>query len=232
MLLSQTGTFLVLFISRRPIFECLSCWGWGGEKKNQLRQSVFLSPQVQFDFKDKVFQMEASRNSLGGGLWNNPGPRQYSKDTQDMLQCKLMAFLSSHKGDECLFVCVRACVCRCLKCFELHFFSPLVFSDDAGIQAYQPAEKTDHGLPPKWVGDAREMHYCTILRTLMSHTHFSIFLRRNIPTTDLCLPLACSPLCACNCPEAPVSQASETQRRGLLLWGRLCQRKVLSWSHK
>lgn len=83
--------------------------------------------------------MEASRNSIRGGLWNNPGPRQYSKDTQDMLMCELMAFLSRHNGDEC--VCVRRCFWGAN--------SLLVFSDDAGIQAYQPAEKTDHQLPPK-----------------------------------------------------------------------------------
>lgn len=63
---------------------------------------MFLSPQVQFDFKDKLLLMEASRNRIRGGLWNNPGPRQYSKDTQDMLMCELVAFLS-YKGDECVF---------------------------------------------------------------------------------------------------------------------------------
>lgn len=53
--------------------------------------------------------MEASGNSIRGGLWNRPGPRQYSKDTQDMLMCELMAFLSSRKGEEYVCMCVRRC---------------------------------------------------------------------------------------------------------------------------
>lgn len=35
------------------------------------------------------------------------------------------------------------------KSFELRLFPPLVFSDDAGIQAYPPAEKAAHRLPPE-----------------------------------------------------------------------------------
>lgn len=53
-----------------------------------LQKSVFQGSKVQMDLKENLPQMEASRNRVRGGLWNMPGPRQYSKDTQDMLKCE------------------------------------------------------------------------------------------------------------------------------------------------
>ncbi|XP_029707355.1 UPF0193 protein EVG1 isoform X1 [Takifugu rubripes] len=48
------------------------------------------------DFKENLLQMEASRNRVRGGLWNMPGPRQYSKDTQDMLKLMMQESRLTH----------------------------------------------------------------------------------------------------------------------------------------
>lgn len=128
---------------------------------------MFLSPQVQFDFKDKLLLMEASRNRIRGGLWNNPGPRQYSKDTQDMLMCELVAFLS-HKGDECVFGVVVKTV----------FYVVLILYP--GFQWWcrnpgLPTCRKDGSLTASKVGlRGCGMHYYTILRTLETYSflHF------------------------------------------------------------
>lgn len=84
------------------------------------------------DFKENLLQMEASRNRVRGGLWNMPGPRRYSKDTQDMLKCEEMIKE------------MNVCECEEAESVYLCLFSHLVFSNDAGIQAYPPPEETDH----------------------------------------------------------------------------------------
>lgn len=128
--------------------------------------------------------MEASRNSIRGGLWNNPGPRQYSKDTQDMLMCELMAFLSRHNGDEC--VCVRVGV------FEVLFLSWFsVMMQESRLTNLQKRQITDclQSRFETCVGCI--LSYFQNTNASMSHPHVFILLRRNIPTTAVRVPLAC-----------------------------------------
>lgn len=130
---------------------------------------MFLSSQVQFDFKDKLFQMEASRNSIRGGLWNNPGPRQYSKDTQDMLTRELMGWM-----------CICVCACVFVRRWFKVFWVVLILSP--GFQWWcrnpgLPTCRKDGSLTASKVGLSRVwdalLYYFKNVNVTYSFLHFS-----------------------------------------------------------